>query len=144
MSVCAEVLAAAAAAALWLALLPRRPPGPLSRHPPIPKPPIPTHPACLPCSPYNDFWAVTDYIATVTFTLDIVTKFFLAYKDEKKGMVTDHKAIAAKYLTCVQGVVPAHERLGLHARLMAPGWAGLPLSLCGLLTLGRTQDDVLD
>lgn len=49
--------------------------------------------------PYYDFWAVTDYIASATFVCDILTKFCLAYKDEQKGLVTDHKSIALRYLS---------------------------------------------
>ncbi|KAF5831398.1 hypothetical protein DUNSADRAFT_13188 [Dunaliella salina] len=48
--------------------------------------------------PYYDFWAVTDYVATATFVADIFTKFCLAYKDEQRGLVTDHKSIALRYL----------------------------------------------
>ena len=34
---------------------------------------------------------------------DIVTKFCLAYKDETRGMVTDHKFIAQNYLRYERG-----------------------------------------
>ncbi|KAF5832406.1 hypothetical protein DUNSADRAFT_11708 [Dunaliella salina] len=50
--------------------------------------------------PFYNFWAVTDYIATVLLTADVVLKFFLAYKDEKnKCMITDNRAIAWRYFT---------------------------------------------
>eukprot|EP00200_Dunaliella_tertiolecta_P011443 CAMPEP_0202377604 /NCGR_PEP_ID=MMETSP1127-20130417/11639_1 /ASSEMBLY_ACC=CAM_ASM_000462 /TAXON_ID=3047 /ORGANISM="Dunaliella tertiolecta, Strain CCMP1320" /LENGTH=198 /DNA_ID=CAMNT_0048975691 /DNA_START=101 /DNA_END=694 /DNA_ORIENTATION=+ len=45
--------------------------------------------------PFNNFWAVSDYVATTFLTADIVLNFFLAYKDEKnKCIITDNRAIA--------------------------------------------------
>mmetsp|Transcript_9794 Transcript_9794/g.26546 ORF Transcript_9794/g.26546 Transcript_9794/m.26546 type:complete len:1288 (+) Transcript_9794:678-4541(+) len=50
--------------------------------------------------PFNNFWAVSDYVATTFLTADIVLNFFLAYKDEKnKCIITDNRAIAWRYFT---------------------------------------------
>ena len=49
-------------------------------------------------SPYNDFWAVTDFIAIAVFGLDLLSKFFLSYNDPEEGMIRDHKRIALNYM----------------------------------------------
>lgn len=50
-------------------------------------------------SPYDDFWAITDYIAMAAFATDMVFKFFLAYIDNEEGMIRDHHRIAVNYLS---------------------------------------------
>lgn len=50
-----------------------------------------------PHSPYYDFWAILEYITMITFTIDILLKFCLAYNDDELGVVRDHKQIAIHY-----------------------------------------------
>ena len=50
-------------------------------------------------APYNDFWAVTEFLSTAIFTVDIILKFILAYNDhDSKALVTDIKDITIHYL----------------------------------------------
>ncbi|KAF5828009.1 hypothetical protein DUNSADRAFT_18369 [Dunaliella salina] len=48
--------------------------------------------------PYNDFWAIMEYITMIFFATDMVLKFFVAYIDPKRGIVYEPKLIALKYL----------------------------------------------
>lgn len=43
----------------------------------------------------------TDYISTFIFAIDMGMKFLLAYTDDEKGLVTDHKTIALNYMRSV-------------------------------------------
>lgn len=55
-------------------------------------------PAPPSCSPYNDFWAATDFMAIIVFTADMSMKFMLAYHDPEEGMIKDHRRIALNYV----------------------------------------------
>ena len=49
--------------------------------------------------PFSDFWAVTEFLSTAIFAVDIMLKFFLAYHDpDTKALVTDIKQISIHYL----------------------------------------------
>lgn len=50
------------------------------------------------CSPYNDAWAMLEYLAVAFFFTDMALKFMLAYQDRDEGLVTDHRKIVAHYL----------------------------------------------
>ncbi|KAF5828006.1 hypothetical protein DUNSADRAFT_18366 [Dunaliella salina] len=47
--------------------------------------------------PYNDFWAIMEYITMTFFATDMVLKFFVAYIDPKLGIVYEPKLIALNY-----------------------------------------------
>ncbi|KAF5828598.1 cyclic nucleotide-binding-like protein [Dunaliella salina] len=47
--------------------------------------------------PYDDFWAVMEYITIIIFGIDMALKFFIAYDDPEQGMVYEPKLIALNY-----------------------------------------------
>jgi hypothetical protein len=49
------------------------------------------------CSPYDDLWAIVQYLFFVLFLLDMIFKFRVAYY-ENQVLVTDTRLIARQYL----------------------------------------------
>ncbi|KAJ9523339.1 hypothetical protein QJQ45_005385 [Haematococcus lacustris] len=94
--------------------------------------------------PYTDFWAVTDYITTVIFLIDMVLKFMLMFQDAEGGLVRDHKVIALNYLRFLFWVdlvttlpLDGFVSIALGYRYRSDSAAGLYVALVRWVKLGR-------
>lgn len=56
-----------------------------------------THSVLGVCSPYDDLWAIVQYIFFILFLMDMVFKFRVAFYDDQV-LVTDTRLIARHYL----------------------------------------------
>ncbi|GFH16117.1 uncharacterized protein HaLaN_12477, partial [Haematococcus lacustris] len=94
--------------------------------------------------PYTDFWAITDYITTVIFLIDMVLKFMLMFQDAEGGLVRDHKIIALNYLRFLFWVdlvttlpLDGFVSIALGYRYRSDSAAGLYVALVRWVKLGR-------
>ncbi|KAL6757545.1 hypothetical protein V8C86DRAFT_2622224 [Haematococcus lacustris] len=94
--------------------------------------------------PYTNFWAITDYITTVIFLIDMVLKFMLMFQDAEGGLVRDHKVIALNYLRFLFWVdlvttlpLDGFVSIALGYRYRSDSAAGLYVALVRWVKLGR-------
>ncbi len=62
------------------------------------------------CRPYNDFWAIQEYVLTLVFSVDFVLQFFRAYHDPKTGVLVTQKGSIARHYAMRCGARQAASR----------------------------------